>query len=509
MFMYNETYIKHLLQQPGGLISIVARWFTQWYINPWIGAIFPSTISVLFGFLISKKISNRNTYFISAFLLMVMMHFTLKDHMMAGAMAMLLTTCCLFADIKSPVWRIASSTAISVIAGPLAGLTYTLSSFHRIYELLPPLLVFTLFQTTVSSQYSFIVNFLGCEYYRDSLELRYEPYITGLFIIFIGQFRRVAAKGYVAYVLCALSVIAFSISAFTSRAEEVVLQYDKLARQQRWNDIIHLADKHPLSSKTAALYTNLSLAQTGRIGDKLFHYEQFGEECLIPRFMIDPFTAMAGAEVFYWLGLVNTAERFTFEAQEAIPNGDKSVRAIKKLAQCNIIKGDYKVAMRYLSMLKQTACYRRWATQAEEYIKNDRSDDVAEWSTIRKRMINDDNYFSERDFDKTLAQLVVTSSDFGISYNYLLSLSLLKKDLQMFKEYYRPQVFKDKTPLYYKEAYIYNMLNDGSLHLKELQKSDHTLANRIQSFIQMYQANPDDSRLSQFKDMFIWYVAYK
>jgi hypothetical protein len=67
------------------------------------------------------------------------------------------------------------------------------------------------------------------------------------------------------------------------------------------------------------------------------------------------------SEVCMPLGMTNMSQRAAFEAMEAIPNYNKSARALQQLVQTNLISGNYKVALKYISLLEQTFFYRSWA----------------------------------------------------------------------------------------------------------------------------------------------------
>ncbi|MCO7111572.1 DUF6057 family protein [Bacteroides uniformis] len=71
------------------------------------------------------------------------------------------------------------------------------------------------------------------------------------------------------------------------------------------------------------------------MGDRMFEFYQNGTEGLLPEFQRDFTSPLPTSEAYYHLGMVNTAQRFTFEAMEAIPNFNKSGRCFKRLAETN------------------------------------------------------------------------------------------------------------------------------------------------------------------------------
>lgn len=50
--------------------------------------------------------------------------------------------------------------------------------------------------------------------------------------------------------------------------------------------------------------------------------------------------------------------------RSTIPNFNKSGRCFKRLAETNLINGQYEVAAKYLRLLRKTIFYRDWAEDA-------------------------------------------------------------------------------------------------------------------------------------------------
>ncbi len=104
--------------------------------------------------------------------------------------------------------------------------------------------------------------------------------------------------------------------------------------------------------------------------------------------------------------MINSAQRFYFEGMEAIPNYNKSSRAVKRLAETAIIRGEYTLAEKYMNILKNTLFYNKWAQRNLDLIKDKSSvENHPYYGAIRKKMIDEDYLFSEGELDKTLGQL--------------------------------------------------------------------------------------------------------
>ena len=70
------------------------------------------------------------------------------------------------------------------------------------------------------------------------------------------------------------------------------------------------------------------------------------------------------------------------------PDYKKSGRAYMRLAETNLINGQYAVAAKYLRALQHTLFYKKWATNAMSYLNNDEKiEKHPEWGWLRKSPI--------------------------------------------------------------------------------------------------------------------------
>jgi hypothetical protein len=76
------------------------------------------------------------------------------------------------------------------------------------------------------------------------------------------------------------------------------------------------------------------------------------------------------SEVAMRAGMVNVAQRAAFEAMEAIPNYNKSARALCRLVETNMITGQTEVALKYIAILEQTTFYGGWAGKMKQMAEN-------------------------------------------------------------------------------------------------------------------------------------------
>lgn len=287
------------------------------------------------------------------------------------------------------------------------------------------------------------------------------------------------------------------------RATYELIDYDYLVRTHQWQRIIEKAEKHQASSPMSVSCVNLALAMQGQLCDRLFEFYQNGAEGLFPTFTRDMTSPLPTAEAFYQLGMVNDAERYAFEAQEAIPNYRKSGRLTRRIAQCEIINGNYAVAAKYLRMLEHSLFYRQWAKSQERFLYNSAAVKAdQEYGRLGDIRIKRHDYlFSDQEMDQMLGLLLVDNKKYDncMAYEYLIAYELLQRDLGRFMQYYPLGRFVqfDHIPYAIQQVLIGSWLQrhntlQGMPYSVDRQNVDATVA-----FIRAYMTNRNDPALNQ------------
>lgn len=303
----------------------------------------------------------------------------------------------------------------------------------------------------------------------------------------------------VVVVLAAVPLLRLSFD----RATYELIDYDYLVRTHQWQRIIEKAEKRQPSSPMSVSCVNLALAMQGQLCDRLFEFYQNGAEGLFPTFTRDMTSPLPTAEAFYQLGMVNDAERYTFEAQEAIPNYRKSGRLTRRIAQCEIINGNYAVAAKYLRMLENSLFYRQWAKSQERFLYNSAAVKAdPEYGRLRDIRIKHHDYlFSDQEMDQMLGLLLVDNKKYDnrMAYEYLIAYELLQRDVNRFMQYYPLGRFVqfDHIPYAIQQVLIGSWLQrhntlQGMPYSVDRQNVDATVA-----FIRAYMTNRNDPALNQ------------
>lgn len=243
-----------------------------------------------------------------------------------------------------------------------------------------------------------------------------------------------------------------------------LIDYDYMVRANNWGAILQRSEKDDPDLPLCVSATNLAAAMTGQLDSRAFDFFQHGPEGLVPPFVKETLSSWTTGEILFQLGMVNSAQRFYFEGMEAIPNYNKSSRAIKRLAETAIIRGDYPLARKYLSMLENTLFYKKWAQRNLQLIKNPAEVDRHPlYGTLRHRMIGEDYMFSEGELDKTFGQLFLKDPSNQLAKQYLVVYPLLQRNLHKFTQYMGvvAEVEPNYNPLLAQQAVAFMSMKSG------------------------------------------------
>ena len=367
--------------------------------------------------------------------------------------------------------------------------------------------------STQTLQYPVSRLFLGLNYYRYpgvTFLLIYIVMALAAFIPFLGmvhphssalqKWQKSKWVMAVAYVIVLFASVCGIRTSFDELTYEMI-DYDFWIRTEQWNKIIDHAEKKPATSPLGVSSVNLALSQTGQLPDRLFEFYQNGAEGLFPVFSRDMTSPVFTSEVFYRLGMVNDAERYMFEAQEAIPNFRKSARLTRRIAECEIINGNYEVAAKLLRRLQKTIFYSNWANQTMALLGNEKAINRHPiYGKLRKyREKKQDFLFSDREMDQMLGLLFLNDKSNKMAYEYLMCYVLLQRDFNKFMQYYPLGRFVgyDHIPRSFQEILIEQWMKTHNDPRTIPYSVDAQNVNNTLNFIQIYLRNPKDPQLSQ------------
>ena len=367
--------------------------------------------------------------------------------------------------------------------------------------------------TTQTLQYPLYRIFAGLNYYRYPGAISPLPFVVMVWAVvipFLGMIpchRKSLQKLQQSKVVIVLSYVLvivaswFGIKASFDEMTYDLIDYDFLVRTEQWDKIIEKAEKKPATTPLSVSCVNLALSQKGMLADCLFEFYQNGGEGLFPTFTRDMISPVSTAEIFFRLGMVNDAERYMFEAQEAIPNYRKSARLTRRIIECDIINGNYKVAAKLLRRLQKTLFYSNWANQTMALLGNEKAINRHPiYGKQRKyREKKQDFLFSDREMDQMLGLLFLNDNHNKMAYEYLMCYELLQRDMEKFMQYYPLGRFVvyDHIPRTFQEILIGNWMKTHSDPRTIPYSVDAQNVNNTLNFIQLYMQNPKDPQLGQ------------
>ena len=367
--------------------------------------------------------------------------------------------------------------------------------------------------TTQTLQYPLYRIFAGLNYYRYPGAISPLPFVVMVWAVvipFLGMIpcrqkslQKLQQSKVVIVLSYVLVIVAswFGIKASFDEMTYELIDYDFLVRTEQWDKIIEKAEKKPATAPLSVSCVNLALSQKGMLADRLFEFYQNGGEGLFPTFTRDMISPVSTAEIFFRLGMVNDAERYMFEAQEAIPNYRKSARLTRRIIECDIINGNYKVAAKLLRRLQKTLFYSNWANQTMALLGNEKAINRHPiYGKLRKyREKKQDFLFSDREMDQMLGLLFLNDNHNKMAYEYLMCYELLQRDMEKFMQYYPLGRFVgyDHIPRTFQEILIGNWMKTHSDPRTIPYSVDAQNVNNTLNFIQLYMQNPKDPQLGQ------------
>ena len=541
MFLFDTGYFLERIVLPGGLADYISEFLVQFYYMPVLGGAIIALLligiqAVVWGLM--KQYGARRDFpgYLLSFLPSIALWCAMGDQNVLLSFVVALFGALVIGWIHNRfhnrlvkvVFELVSTALVYWFLGPVVFLYAalmigdTLKNAKQKGNVLSGMgysaciLVLTvawILLSTQTLQYPVSRLFLGLNYYRYpgvTFLLIYIVMALAAFIPFLGmvhphssvlqKWQKSKWVMAVAYVIVLFASVCGIRTSFDELTYEMI-DYDFWIRTEQWNKIIEHAEKKPATSPLGVSSVNLALSQTGQLPDRLFEFYQNGAEGLFPAFSRDMTSPVSTSEVFYRLGMVNDAERYMFEAQEAIPNFRKSARLTRRIAECEIINGNYEVAAKLLRRLQKTIFYSNWANQTMALLGNEKAINRHPiYGKLRKyREKKQDFLFSDREMDQMLGLLFLNDKSNKMAYEYLMCYVLLQRDLNKFMQYYPLGRFVgyDHIPRSFQEILIEQWMKTHSDPRTIPYSVDAQTVNNTLNFIQIYLRNPKDPQLSQ------------
>ncbi|MBP5419400.1 MAG: hypothetical protein J6Y72_06280 [Bacteroidales bacterium] len=525
LFLFSADYAAERFSVAGGLADYVGEFLTQFYILPAAGAAIVALVLVGLQLAVWSLVGARNlhTYVLSFLPSVLMAGYLLDENVLlsfpiavtlsllsvklfrkitAGAAALRV----LFVEVYLALYWLLGAASVLFAAIVIVGWFVRVRNgvwLMALWLLVVALLPYVVFGVPFLNQYAPAQIFAGINYYRvpNIFPAMQWCVLLAAFLLSIGidYCARIKSARMSVIIATCIAIVAgiASFSANYDADKARVFRFDYLVRNQRWQDIVDYADHVQPRDNFSLQCTNLALAKLGLLGERMFDFHQNDIGSLVAAYERNNTTCLATAEIFYHLGMINSAFRYNFDLQESILNNRKSGRFMRRMVECLIVNHKYKAASKYINKLKQSMFYRSWALRAEACLGNDELVDAHRiWGEKRRLRFKNEFIYNYNEIEKMFGQLAVQKgSNNLLAWNYFCAALLLKGQLQNFAGYYHFAADKyNQTiiPIHHQEALAFFWtLGHSSFDGFPYQLSP-SLTQRLMSFAREYQQNPQN-----------------
>jgi hypothetical protein len=543
LFVFSHDYLIDNLSQPGSLLIYLGRFLTTFYYCPLIGAAIISLIICLIIYMISLIISSlTEKESILLPLLSGTAFFILHSnyhYLLYNSLGVLLQLVFLYVTTKYlkgfipvilfPFWYFFTG-GFAWIFGVMYGFHLALKSIRKEWPeiisifALCLLIIYLLKEFFLFQTFKNLLIFPLSDEGTGSQIRLFIPVIVLIILIpltgkikirFPVWIKQKAPLKIIIISLITLLLVGVPALLLFDMVNKEYFHAEKLFFQRKFSEVASYISKYPTTNRLTIFLNNISLCETGKLNDQLFYFPQSPDGLsLFLKWEMHGEVLRRGGYFYYTTGMINEAQRWAFEnmVMKGITPED-----LRMLIKTEIINGNYKVASKYISILKKTLFYSSEAKKYERLLFDDeavRSD--PELGARRKEKIEHD-FFSITDnpyvnlemvlsrdslnrktFEYKMAYLMLTENYSGIASG------LAKLESQGFT----------KIPVHLEEAaLVCRLSNSGALPDMGSLKIDPQTEVRFNQFLQTFQLYGNNLKTAQpfLKQKFgntFWYYAF-
>ncbi|MDY0099580.1 MAG: DUF6057 family protein [Bacteroidales bacterium] len=503
LFIYSDEYLKQFASKPGGLLEYTGNFLAQGYFSSIYGALILAVIFALTGmvfFMIGKRISSHKPAGIPVSLLMaglaisfLILMQTNINYLMHNNLGFLLTGLYFLVLVSSQ----AKGTRIIVLAffpvffcltGAFAWIFLGMAAIYGLINkrfIFTAVLIFTAGLTLLLfKEVIFFQTWTGLAHYPLPLKeiftypstllllvlffILYPAFIYLLSIINASvKYQRILSAG---SLLLPVLLTLYFLAGNYNKATAGMFDLEKRFLAGDWEEVIKQQESYRYRNPVAQYYYNISLSEKDLLCDRLFFAPQdFGTMSIsIPwdsRISINKM--FRGIYFFYSIGLINEAHRWAFESMVIQGFHPENIRLLIKT---NLINGHYRIAEKYISVLKRTLHYRIEAKTYEKMLSNPeliRSDPELGEKILLKP--HDDFIVRIGNPQKNITALFESNPANRKAFEYMIAWFLLEKDFeQVVNNIGRlPAMGYSKIPQHMEEAALVYRTAAGRLPYKD------------------------------------------
>lgn len=526
---------------PGGFIAFVGQFLIQCYHLPMFSVLVNTALLISVSAVINRLLQEYNNYCYNFPLSLIpvcwLMNVGIRNnYLIDGNVALLFMLLSVIPllymkdRIMITLYSLFSTVLLFVLGGNIAiyysiflsvySITLHAKSNLRFYPLasLFPALIVLLFPVELGLYVPFTEAFKPEEYLE--IQLLPDYYINYawmifcvillvvVFISFALSFLNSKTKKDIASVLC-FGALFFTLSCNmpdnTDKQNRMLNELSFLSDEEQWDAIINKYKNRNINDYISLNYLNMALAKKGMLAENMFAFDQKGPKSLVAPWNRTLYMDNLLCDIHFMTGDLAMSESYALDAMTQSKRGGNT-RALRRLVQINLLRGEYALAGKYIALLEQMPFYKEWADEYSGYLSEpERMSDNPE---LKGKIVPPDSLDNLMSLMTTEKLWNVHTAENRIGWEYLGCYYLLDKNLSKFNSYIEESGV-EHLPRHFQEA----LLIEGSDSVSNNLVSDKT-RQRFESFRKVMahfsKNNGDVSAIyNEFGDTYWFYYYFK
>lgn len=409
LFLYSSLFFKQMMVVPGGMLSYLGSFFTQFFYHPWIGVLLLCGWWLLLMWLVKRTFSIPNRWIIITLIPVVILLVANMDlgywvyiikskgYFFSATIGTTASVALLWGYRKLPenIWLRIGYFIFVVVAGyPLMGVyalgaallmaiwmwqlsghltqKVILSAITLLLVVITPLLYYryVYYQINIHDIYGaalpiFTANESFPEYYIPFYLLA--AFFLGMTIP-VGRISHINHIGYIAIQVLVSAVMVAGIVHFWYKDDNFhhELRMQRCMEQADWEGVLEEGKKQEGEpTRAIVMMHNLALSRLGLQCEKMYSFPKGSKKpnTPLPVYMYNT----AGRQIYYHYGVMNECHRMCME--EGVEYG-WNVELLQYMARTALFTNEKQVARKYLNLLRKTQYYGEWADRMETFIED-------------------------------------------------------------------------------------------------------------------------------------------
>ena len=457
LFLYSNQYVHNFLNKPGGMLVLAGKFLTQFYNNELLGALLLASALTALVYLMSRvfkilKMTSPLIPLLSLFpaccLVLMQTHYYHFMEINLGYLSVLLfLLLSIFLSQRNsgyvalflfPFYYYAAGAFAWVFTASYITYLLIFETGNKKYLYALSLVLTSALVVYISAKWVFLQpkNLLISFPLHTINDLKYRFIFYTLTVFFVIlyplgklRFQSRIFRPLIINAACAVILLStgYSLYKLHNTQTSSVLQTEKYVFEQKWDEAIRFSERNPSGNLIGQYFYNVALSESDQLCDKLFAgHQNFGTSSLILPWGNEHLSF--GAYFYYSIGLVNEAHRWSYE--DMVVNGQKPAN-MKMLVKTDLINGNYRMARKYIDILKKTRNYKKWASEYEKL-----ADDTtlisnnAELKRQRQNMPKEDFFVQVSSPQNNIPLLIGSNPDNKKAFEYKMAWMMLSKDIE-------------------------------------------------------------------------------